>query len=112
MELGHRDLAHRVLAVLEAPRGRVDELPRGLDLRRHLGELVADDLEVPDRAAERLALLGVLEGAVEAALRARDAARGADQALALELPHDVVEALADLAEYGVGGHADILEGEQ
>jgi hypothetical protein len=41
-----------------------------------------------------------------------DAARGADQALALELPHDVVEALADLAEHGAVGHAHVLEGEQ
>jgi hypothetical protein len=32
VQLGHRDLAHRVLAVREAPGGRVDELARGLDL--------------------------------------------------------------------------------
>src|SRR3954469_18549758 len=98
VELGHRDLADRVLAVLEAPGRRVDHLPRRLDLRRHLGELVADHLELADLAAERLALQGVLDGLLEAALGARDAARGADQPLALELPHDVVEALADLAE--------------
>ena len=42
----------------------------------------------------------------------RDAARRADQPLALELPHDVVEALADLAEDGAVGDADVLEGEQ
>ena len=60
VQLGHRDLAHGVLAVLEAPGGRVDHLARRLDLRRHLGELVADHLEVADRAAERRALLRVL----------------------------------------------------
>ena len=38
-------------------------------------------------------------------------ARGGDQALALELPADVVEALADLAEDGVGRDADVVEGE-
>src|SRR5437764_3522464 len=52
VQLGHRDLAHGVLAVLEAPRGRVDELAGRLDLRRHLGELVADHLELADLAAE------------------------------------------------------------
>src|SRR5215212_1439687 len=97
VQLRHRDLAHRILAVREPPGRRVGELPRALDLRRHLGELVADDLELADRAPERLALLRVLERLVEYALGARHAPRGADQPLALELPHDVVEALADLA---------------
>ena len=62
--------------------------------------------------AEGFALLGVFERAVEAFLRARHAAGGADHALALELPHDVVEALALLAEHRRGGHAHVLEGEQ
>src|SRR3954466_2171012 len=70
VQLGHRDLAHRVLAVGEAPGGRVDHLPRRLDLRRHLGELVADDLELPDRPPERLALLRVAQRLVEHALGA------------------------------------------
>src|SRR3954467_1671797 len=42
----------------------------------------------------------------------RHAARGADQPLALELPHDVVEALADLAEDGVAWDTDLGEREQ
>ena len=52
------------------------------------------------------------ERLVEHPLGARHAARGADQPLALELPHDVVEALADLAEHGVRRHAHVLEGQQ
>ena len=43
----------------------MDHLLRRLDLGRHVGELVADDLELADRAAERLALLRVLERALE-----------------------------------------------
>src|SRR4051812_13526021 len=112
VQLGHRDLAHGVLAVGEAPGGGVDELTRGFDLGRHRRELVADDLEVADLAPERLALERVGERAVEGALCARDAARGADEALALELPHDLVEALADLPEDGVGGNAHVVEGQQ
>src|SRR5918997_4852945 len=61
IQLGHRDLAHGVLAVHEAPGRRVDELPGRLDLRRHLGELVPRDLEPPDAAPERLALHRVPE---------------------------------------------------
>src|SRR5262249_39469437 len=110
IELRLRDLAHRVLAVGVAPGGRIDHLLRGLDLHRHLGELVADRLEPPDRAAEGLALLGVLERALEDALGARDAADRGDQALALELPADVVEALALLTQHVLGGGADGLEG--
>src|SRR3954451_6290581 len=91
VELGHRDLPHGVLAVLEAPRGHVDHLAGRLDLRGHLGELVADDLEVADLLAERLALERVAHRHLEAPLRAGDAPGRADQPLALELPHDVVE---------------------
>src|SRR5437764_8102047 len=84
MQLGHRDLAHRVLAGLVQPGGVVDHLAGALDLGRHLGELVADHLELADLATERGALLGVLKRLLEAALRAGDTAGGADQALALE----------------------------
>jgi hypothetical protein len=107
-----RDLADRVLAVGESPGGGVGELAAGLDLGRHLRELVPDRLEPADRAAEGVALRGVAERAVEQVLGARHRAGGADQPLSLELPHDVVEALADLAEHRAVGHAHVLEGEQ
>src|SRR5260370_35493007 len=58
VQLRHRDLAYRVLAVVEPPRARVDHLPRRLDLGRHLGELVADHLEVPNRAPAHRGLPG------------------------------------------------------
>src|SRR5258708_39004002 len=90
-ELGHGDLADRVLASLAAPRSGVDELARRLDLGRHLGKLVADDLEAADGASEGGPLLGVLEGAVEHLLSPGHGGSSADEALALELPHDVEE---------------------
>ena len=72
----------------------------------------ADRLEVPDRSPECGALLGIRERAVECELGAGDRCGGADQPLSLQLPHDVVEALADLAEHRGLGHAHILEGGQ
>src|SRR5579875_2660369 len=98
VQLGHRDLPHRIFAVLKAPGGGVDHLTGALDLGRHLSELVPDDLEAADRASEGGALLGVAQGPIEHVLGGGHRAGGADQALALQLPHDVVEALADLAQ--------------
>src|SRR4029077_2801376 len=111
VELRHRDLAHRVLAVGEAPGGRVGELPGGLGLGRHLGDLVTERLELADRAAERFTLLRVLDRLLDHPLRPRVAAGGGDQALALELPGDVVEAFALLAEYRTGRDTDVFEGQ-
>ena len=111
-QLRHRNLADRVLAILEAPSCHVGQLAGGLELRCHVGELVADCLEVADLAAERLALHRVLKRLVHAVLSTSDAACSADQSLALKLPHDVVEALADLPEHGRLRHADVLEGQQ
>src|ERR1700759_1002554 len=48
VQLGHGDLADRVLAVVMAPGGGVDHLACALDLGGHLGELVAYDLELAD----------------------------------------------------------------
>jgi len=73
---------------------------------------VPDGLELADLAAERLALQGVGQRLVKAALGAGHAARRADQPLALQLPHDVVEALALLAEDCGLGNAHVLEGQQ
>src|SRR6266516_7697747 len=95
-QLHFGDLAHRVLAVGVAPGDHVVELLRGFDLGCHLGELVANRLELPDRPPERLALPGVFQRLLEHTLSAGDGARRGDHALALKLPADVVEALADL----------------
>src|SRR3954452_2287104 len=72
VELGHRDLAHGVFAVRMTPGGRVDHLARGLDLRRHLRELVADDLEVADLAPEGAPLQRVAQRTVETVLGGSD----------------------------------------
>src|SRR4051794_32115456 len=56
-QLGLRALdGVRAAGVLQARRAP-DQRARRLDLRLHVGELVLDRLEAPDRAAERVALL-------------------------------------------------------
>src|ERR1700694_1413105 len=60
--LGHR--AFRALerpALRRHPSGTPDEQARGVDLHRHVGELEADRLVLPEGLAELLAVLGVLE---------------------------------------------------
>src|SRR6266571_3170564 len=75
--------AERPALVLE-PRGAVDELPPGLDLRRHVGELELDRLEARDRPAELVPLLRVGGGEVVRTLRQPDAHRGDRDAAAVE----------------------------
>src|SRR6185437_6985396 len=59
-ELGLRaGLGVRQVVLLQ-PRGAVDEQAGGVDLRRHVGELVLDGLERRDRLPERVTLLRVL----------------------------------------------------
>ena len=52
-----------------------------------------------------------VEGLLDHPLGPRVAAGGGDQPLSLELPGDVVEALADLAEHAIGRDADVFEGQ-
>ena len=87
----------------------VGEVAARLDLRRHLGELVADRLEAPDRPAERLALLRVVERALEGRLHPADGAERHREPLPLEVGHDQVEALVLLAEQVLRGHAHVGE---
>ena len=110
-QLGHADLADRVLPRRIAQRRGVDQLAARLHAGGHRRELVADGLEAADGLAERLALLGVVKGLVERVLPVGQAAGGADQALSLQLPHDLREAAALLAQEGVGGHPHVVEGE-
>jgi hypothetical protein len=53
-------------------RGDVEQVARGLQLRLHVGQRELRRLEVGDRLAELLAILGVGDRLVEAALRASE----------------------------------------
>jgi hypothetical protein len=91
-QLRHRHLANRVVPVREQAQGVVGERPRRLDLRRHLGELVADRLEAADRPPERLALLRVVERHLEHPLHPPYRGQRHQQPLPCEVGHDQVEA--------------------
>src|SRR6266550_7027780 len=55
-ELGHGDLGDAVLARVVARRGVIDQMPRRLDLGRHVGDPVAQRLLAAERLAESLRL--------------------------------------------------------
>src|SRR6266568_3250417 len=100
-----------VLAVLLLLRGLIDEGLDGGDFGVYIDELVLDDLELRYRLPESHAVACVFRRVVEHCLRARDRARGGDHALALQLPHQVLETLALLADEVGRRHAAVLEDE-
>jgi hypothetical protein len=68
-----------------------------------------DGLEGPDRAAELDALLRVLNGEVEAALRATDLLRGDRDERSVERPREQLPAAARLAEQRFARRPDATE---
>src|SRR5690606_9078091 len=108
--LGHARLQIAALAGVLHHAGVVGELPRRLDLRQSMGELVTDDLEFRDRLAELLALLRVPDRGVERRLRHAYRARRGLDASVLVGGHELVKALALLeAEQVLRGYLVVVE---
>ena len=99
------------MALVEEAQGVVGEGAGGLGLGRHLGDVVADRLELADRAAEGLALLGVGDGDLDQALHRADGADRHQQPLPGEVGHDQFEAAVLLAEQVLRRHLDVGEGQ-
>ena len=109
-QLGHGDLAGRLHRLLHEAIGReVGETPRGLDRGDVLDELVPPDLELGQRATEGLALLAVANRVAHGQLHPGDRPERGDEALALEVGHDVIEAVILLAEPVADGDAHVFE---
>ena len=89
--------------------GLVQQLARGRRARFHVGQLELDPLELVDRLAELAALARVADGVVGRALRDSDGLRGGAQARALERAQRDRQALADLADHVLLGHAHVVE---
>src|SRR6478735_11903432 len=96
--LHHADLGHRALALPEPPRQHFQHRLRGRDLLRHVDQLVTDHLVLRDRFAKGLALLGVVDGVLDADAGIGGAARRHAHALTVEILHDDLEALTFLAD--------------
>ena len=98
--VAHRDLVrHGERAVrVHLPRGLVDQRPQHLALRHQLDERELDALVVRERLAERLALVGVGDGLVEAVLGGAERRRGLADAVLVEEQLDDAEAPALAAE--------------
>ena len=98
-----------LVAALGAAGGGVRHLAGGLDLHAHVGEQELQALEVRDRLAELLALLGVAERVVERALGDADRLRGDGDAGVVEGLHRGLEAGALGADHPVGGDPHVVE---
>ena len=109
VELGHRGLERvRPALVLEEARAP-HEHARGVRLQHHVGDHRLDQLEARDRPAELLALLGVLDRLLHAALADAHAAGGDRVAPRVERRHRDFEAVADAAEHLLVGDLDVFE---
>ena len=82
---------------------------RHVHVHRVVGQHEADALVLAERLAERLALAGVVGGDVVRADRRAQPAHAVRQARRREAHLRVAEALADLAQHVVAGHAQVLD---
>jgi hypothetical protein len=87
----------------------VGQLPRRLDLGRHVDHLVPVHLKAADGTPEGLARLDVFHGALPDELGSGGRAQGHHQPLPLQVGHGVVEPVPLLPEKVARGHAHVLE---
>src|SRR5690606_38529256 len=97
-ELGVGGLLRGVVTFVEERGGLVEVQAAGIEVGRHVGELLLDQLEAADLRAELDSVLGVLEAEFERAADNADGARGGPAAGPAEDDLETVEALPDLAE--------------
>ena len=98
------------VAVDPALDDQVDKGPGGHDGRLDVRQHEAAVLEIDDRFAEGLAILGVFHGQAQGAFHHRDGADADLRALVGQLAHQRVEATTfHFAEQAVGRHFDVIE---
>src|SRR3954467_9278285 len=108
--LGHPRFQVAALAGVLHPGRVVGELPPGLDLRRHVRELVADYLELADRLAELRPLLRIAQRRFERGLRPAHRARRGLDARDLVGAHQLPESLPlGAAQQILGGNLVAVE---
>src|SRR5262249_6241233 len=87
----------------------VDETARGFDLGLHVGDHPLNGLKVGDGFAEGAALLGVLDGFFQRALREADSLRGNADASAIERAERDFESLTFFSEAIFCGDFAVVE---
>eukprot|EP01137_Pigoraptor_chileana_P021862 Opistho-2@86090 len=113
--VGREPLRHRREARLvggvrgDLCRRHIEQGARGFEVSRHVGEHELRVLEIGDRLAELLAVLGIGDRFVEAALRAAERAGTDVEASAVEPRHRKAESVALGADEVFDGDAAILE---
>src|SRR3954469_13831612 len=111
VELRHRGLGRvRLLFVLQQA-GTEDQHPAGVTPEDHFGDHLLDPLEAGQRHPELLAVLGVLDRALDAAFADADAAGGDAVAAVFQGAHRHFEAVADLAEHRLIADLYLVEGD-
>src|SRR5688572_15619201 len=109
--LGHAGLEIAALAAVVDGRRVLDQQSRGLDARRHLGELQLDRLVLADRLAEGVALARILERFLERGLGHADAARRDIDPAELEAADGLMKAAPFRADQIARRHAVVVEHE-
>ena len=107
--LRHCDLSHGALTASDSLAECVIQGLGGQYLSRHIGKLVAVDLEFPDRLSEGLALLAVGEGFFQGDLCRCVAVEGQGQSLGHKILHDRNEATAFITDAVRDGDAYVVE---
>src|SRR5262249_32901039 len=116
-DLRHPPLAHGRLAIVGLARVTETERAVGQPARRLeigvvLGERKRHALELRDRPPERFAALHPIDGHVDRTPRGAEAHEAEQRPAELELAHDLLETLADLAELAGTRHVGAVEGDR
>src|SRR2546422_832811 len=109
VQLGDRRLHARVLAAIGLPRALPDQPAARAQLDLRVGEHPLDRLALAQLLAERLALLGVLDGHAMRGDGDPEVRRGVREAILHEEVERQVEPLPFLADQRVGGQHAVLE---
>src|SRR5664280_2685336 len=111
VQLGHcRSLPDRAALVLQ-PCRLVGQVVGVLDRHGEVGELECQSLEATDRASEGMALLGVVDGVLQACPRAPQRERRDRDPAVVEDREEVAEPVSGLAEQVGLGHPTAVEEE-
>lgn len=103
----HRKI--RFFIAIDEPSRQVGHALHGIDVAGHLGDLLLDQLELPDRPAELLARPRVMHDAFHQLPDSPGPSRPHREAAAVENVHGQLEALADFAEHVLNRHRSVVE---